>query len=379
MTSPEEKRSVTLSGTLAGSTALCSIDQECNELRYRGYDAVDMAERCEFEEVAHLLIHGDLPNETELSRYRRKLIALRGLPAQLRDHLEKLPAASHPMDILRITLSAMACIFPEAAEQGVLQARDILDRLVACLGSALCYWYHFSHLGTRIDLSGDEDSLAEHFLRLLALGPATPLQIRSLNALLILYAEHEFNASTFAGRIIVGTGSDVYSAVVGAMGALRGRKHGGAAEAALEIQTRYANETLAENDLRQRLRNGERVMGFGHPVYATADPRTRVIKMIARQLTQESGDIMLYRIAERIERIVQEEKHVFANADWYGAVSYYALGVPALMFTPVLALARLSGWAGHILEQRENGKIIRPRAHYIGPGKRAFVSVGGRP
>ena len=364
-----------LAGVTAGQTHLCTVGKEGAGLTYRGYDIEDLANNATFEEVAYLLLHGKLPNRSELDAYIEKIKSGRGLPADLKTVLEMVPATAHPMDVLRTGVSFLGNIEPEG---DFSNQADVADRLLASLPSMLLYWHRFHTSGERITTETDDDSIAGHFLHLLHGKAPKASHQKSLDTTLILYAEHEFNASTFAGRVITGTLSDMHSAVTGAIGALRGPLHGGANEAAMELIQKFDSPEAATAGIHEMLQNKTLIMGFGHRVYTTSDPRNAINKRMSKALAEEAGDTVLYPVSEAIEKVMWDEKKLFANADFYAATVYHFMGVPTYLFTPIFVCSRITGWAAHVMEQRANNKLIRPAAEYVGPPLQKWVPIEDR-
>ena len=375
MTTDKGKKSGGLAGVVAGTTAICTVGKEGVGLTYRGYDIEDMADSASFEEVAYLLLYGELPTESQLASYQRKLVSMRRLPAALIDVLEAIPATSHPMDVMRTGCSMLGNLEPEGAFD---RQHDAADRLLAALPGMILYWHRFHADGVRIETETEDESIAGHFLHLLHGKPPTEAHRRVLDTSLILYAEHEFNASTFTARVIAATLSDIHSAITGAIGALRGPLHGGANEAAMALIERFATPAEAEAGIKGMLARKDLIMGFGHRVYTTSDPRNAVNKRMSKALADELGDDRLYAVSETIERVMWDEKRLFANADFYSASAYHYLGIPTYLFTPIFVCSRVTGWAAHVFEQRANNKLIRPGAEYLGPPPRPWVTLDRR-
>lgn len=366
-----------LAGVTAGKTAICTVGQPGSGLTYRGYGIEDLAEKAEFEEVAYLLLYGKLPTRGELSDYRAKLKGLRGLPDGVKTALEQLPGDSHPMDVLRTGCSVLGCI--EQENDPAAQQQDVADRLLASFASMLLYWQHYAQSGKRIETDTDDETVGGHFLHLLHGEAPSDDHIRCMSASLILYAEHEFNASTFTARVVCATLSDFYSAIAGAIGALRGPLHGGANEAAMGLIQTFKDPDDAEAGLRGILERKEKVMGFGHRVYTTSDPRNAIIKEWSRKFAGDDAHKKnLFAISERLEQVMWDEKKLFPNADFYHATAYHFMGIPTPLFTPIFVISRLTGWGAHVFEQRADNRLIRPSAEYIGPPEQEFVPIDER-
>jgi 2-methylcitrate synthase len=364
-----------LRGQIAGKTALSTVGKTGSGLTYRGYDIKDLAEHCQFEEVAYLILKGHLPNGAELATYKSKLKGLRGLPKALKEVLERIPATAHPMDVLRTGCSFLGNIEPEA---DFSQQQDVTDRMLAVFPSIICYWYRFSHDNLRIDTETDDDSVGAHFLHMLRGGKPNALHERVMNVSLILYAEHEFNASTFTARVCASTLSDMHSCVTGAIGSLRGPLHGGANEAAMEMIEKFTSPDHAEQEMLGMLARKDKIMGFGHAIYAESDPRNAIIKQWAEKLSADVGDTLLYPVSVRCEEVMWREKKLFCNADFFHASAYHFMGIPTKLFTPIFVMSRLTGWAAHVMEQRADNRIIRPSAEYIGEDPRKVVPIDQR-
>jgi len=364
-----------LRGQIAGQTALCTVGKTGAGLTYRGYDVRDLAAECDFEEVAYLLFYGELPNTQQLADYKNRLKTMRDLPQALKEVLERIPASAHPMDVMRTGSSVLGTLEPELSFD---QQRDVAERLMAAFPAIMCYWYRFTHDGVRINCTSDEETLGGHFLALLHDKKPSDLHVKVMNVSLILYAEHEFNASTFTARVCASTLSDLYSCVTGAIGSLRGPLHGGANEAAMDMIEQWKSPEEAREAILGMLERKDKIMGFGHAIYSVSDPRNEVIKVWAEKLADEVGDTVLYPVSVAVDETMWEQKKLFPNADFYHASAYHFMGIPTKLFTPIFVCSRVTGWASHVFEQRSNNRIIRPSAEYIGPEQRKVVPIAQR-
>ena len=369
-----------LRGQVAGKTALSTVGVSGSGLTYRGYDVKDLAENCEFEEVAHLILKGALPTQAELDAYKTKLKGLRSLPQALKEVLERIPADAHPMDVIRTGCSMLGNLEQEdTTVMGVFPTQEeAIDRMLACFPSIICYWYRFSHDGVRVEENTDDDSIGAHFLHMLRGEKPNELHERVMNVSLILYAEHEFNASTFTARVCASTLSDIHSCITGAIGTLRGPLHGGANEAAMDMIEKFTSADHAEQEMMGMLERKEKIMGFGHAIYSTSDPRNAIIKEWSEKLAVDVGDTVLYPVSVRCEEVMWREKKLFCNADFFHASAYHFMGIPTKLFTPIFVMSRLTGWAGHVMEQRADNRIIRPSADYTGEDLRSVTPIAER-